>query len=277
MLREESPTFVWSDRTKYKNLSAESDFEQSALASFGGGVARALLQGTGTTQYTLSRGPSAGFIRQAILNEQPFVRLGDLVALCWALGIPVGYLRVFPLPAKRMSAMVVQVDGRYAILLGKSARFPAPVAYYLAHELGHIALGHLQGQSALIDIGDPLLALGSDDEEVAADRFALELLTGFPEPHIATDTRSFLARQLAETAARSAQELKIEPGTIALCFGHETGRWDKTYGALRYIYGVGRPIWAEINAVLVQQLDWSQLTTEIAQYLRLIIELPSDG
>ena len=64
-------------------------------------------------------------------------------------------LRIFPLKNKAMHAMVVRVRGRYAILLGRDATYPAPVAFTLAHELGHVLLGHLGDAPALVDLRDP--------------------------------------------------------------------------------------------------------------------------
>lgn len=268
---EDEPTFVWSDRTKYKRLKAETDFEQGAIASFGTNVARALLSATRDDRREI---PAAPVLREAILRRSQFVGLPDILGVCAAFGIPVGYLRVFPLSAKRMSAMSVQAEGKHAILLGQEATYPAPVAFYIAHELGHIALGHLADQSALVDVGDPLRQTEADDEEEkAADRWALELLTGSPEPHIGTRAKSFIARQLAEVALASAPELRIEPGTIALCFGYDTGRWNKAYAALRHIYRKS-PVWSDVNRLLERQVQWEQLTDEMAQFLRLIFEIP---
>jgi len=174
-----------------------------------------------------------------------------------------------------MAAMAVRVGERYAILLSQRAKYPAPVAFYIAHELGHIAAGHLANESALVDVGDILRTDKDnvDDEETAADRFALELLTGSPEPVITTETKSFLARQLAEVAIQSAGGLAIEPGTIALCFGHNTGRWNKAYGALKYIYGDGANIWQAINGVVGRSLNWSELTDEMARFLQTVLEI----
>lgn len=279
LIRDEAPKFVWTDRTKYKRLLAETDFERGALASFGVGVARAVLSATKSLPKIDERELSALDIRAAILKTQPYVRLIDVLGACWAFGVPVVYLRVFPLNAKRMSAMAVHVARRYAILLCQDTTYPAPAAYYIAHELGHIALGHLEKQTALIDVGDPLRVQkhDSDAEELAADKYALELLTGFPEPHITTNARSFLARQLAEVSIKSAEQLKIEPGTIALCFGHSTGRWDKAYGALRQIYGKSWPAWKAINDVAEKAINWSELSDEMAQYLNLVLGLSNDG
>ena len=210
--------------------------------------------------------------RDAILKSQQFVTLTDLLGACWALGIPVAYLRVFPLEAKRMSAMTVHVDGRYAILIGKDAKYPSPIAYYVAHEMGHIFLNHLEGQQSLVDIGDPLTQNEDDEEELAADRYALELLTGRPEPVVITKARHFLARQLAAASIQSAPGLRIEPGILAMCFGHSTGRWDKAYGALKHIYQPSS-IWHDVNRQLHRELDWSQLGADIADYIKVTLGL----
>jgi Zn-dependent peptidase ImmA (M78 family) len=273
LIKDDAPNFVWRDTTKYKRLTAESAFEQGALASFGTAIARALIAATPPPEDDSSW--SAMELRRSILTRQAFVRLADIVGTCWALGIPVAYLRVFPLSAKRMTAMSVRVGDRYAILVSQRAKYPAPVSFYIAHELGHIAAGHLAHQSALVDVGDILRTRRGDVdiEENEADRFALELLTGSPEPVITTETRSFLARQLAETAVGSAEALAIEPGIIALCFGHNTGRWNKAYGALKHIYGDGSEIWQPVNQTVEQSLDWSVLTGEMAGFVRTVLEV----
>lgn len=268
LIEDQEPQFVWSDRTKYKRLSAENDFERSALSSFGTGIAKALLAATPPQPARL--GIAAMEFRNAILKSQQYVRLPDLLGACWGLGIPVAYLRVFPLEAKRMSAMTVHVDGRYAILIGKDAKYPSPIAYYIAHEMGHIFLNHLEGQQSLIDIGDPLAQDEGDEEELAADRYALELLTGKPDPIVVTKTRHFLARQLADVSVQSAPALRIEPGILAMCFGHSTGRWNKAYGALKHIYQQSE-IWREVNRPLYRELDWSQLGTDLADYIKVTL------
>jgi hypothetical protein len=176
-----------------------------------------------------------------------------------------------------MSAMSVRIGNRYVILLAQDAKYPAPIAYYVAHELAHIALGHLGDQEAVIDLGDPLRARRGelDEEELSCDRYALELLTGQPDPYISTNAHSFLAAQLAQVAIDSSSELGIEPGMIALCFGHSTGRWNKAYGAMKYIYGQGAPIWQAINGVAGQHFDWDALPSDLSDYLQTVLGLDS--
>jgi hypothetical protein len=272
LVGEKPPKFLWTDRTKFKRLTAQSSFERGAISSFGTSVARSIIAAVKPTggEYELH----ASSLRKAILTGEPFVRLESLLGSCWALGIPVAYLQVFPLQAKRMSAMTVRVGDRYAILLGQKASYPAPVAYYIAHELGHIALGHVKAGETLIDVGDILRAGApnqSDAEELQADRYALELLTGMPEPDITTNARSFLSAQLAAVSVDSSSALQIEPGVIALCFGHSTGRWNKAYGALRYIYGDPQPMAQVINHLASQSIEWGLLSTDTADYLRTVL------
>lgn len=276
LLEGEEPRFVWWDEGKFKRVSSESDLERAAISSFGASISRALVAATKAGHSI--EGVNAQQMRDLILANEPFVRLVDLLGLCWAIGIPVIHLRVFPLPAKRMCAMAVQVGDRFAILLGKDSDYPAPIAYFLAHELGHIVLGHLEDQAAIVDLQDPLEANGdSDEEERAADRFALELLTGVSEPTVTTETRRYTATQLAQNLLATAHEVRIEPGTLALCFGHSTGDWPKAYAAMKAIYTTKQPVWSEVNQIALRQFDWTAIPEDLAFFVRAVMGGLSNG
>lgn len=260
--------FVWNDEARFKHLSTHDDAQKAALTSFGMSVGRLLLRAT-------PAGPTdriaAEALRDAIMAGSPFVDLGSLLGTCWALRIPVIHLRVFPLEAKSMHAMVVGVDGRFAILLGRDAAYPAPVAFTLAHELGHVMLGHLADAPALIDLEDPALARDGDEQEEEADRFALTLLTGSPEPDIQTDIEHFNAPTLAAAVLRASGEYGVEPGTLALCLAHGRGLWPVAMSALGFIYGERKPAWREVNGIADGELDWDALGDEAAHYLRNVM------
>jgi hypothetical protein len=172
-----------------------------------------------------------------------------------------------------MAAMSVRVGSRFAVLLGRDADYPAQVAYYLAHELGHVALRHIKVDSAaIVDLADPLEPAGEvDREEEEADRYALELLTGNPTPIIATATRRFTAEQLAQNVLETGPSLRVEPGTLALCFGHNTTQWPKVFAAMKYIYQEPRPVWPEVNGIAAQQLSWAALPDDTAAFIRTVI------
>jgi Zn-dependent peptidase ImmA (M78 family) len=269
LLEDDAPRFVWRDEGKFKRLSSESDTERAAITSFGISIARGLV--AATAEGPLIEGVEAQELRNSILARQDYVRLVDLLGVCWAMGIAVIHLRVFPLTAKRMCAMSVRVGNRFAILLGQDSEYPAPICYFIAHEIGHAALGHIKNESALIDLVDPLESIDSDHEEQAADRYALELLTGTPTPTVTTETRRFTAKQLARNLLQTAKEVRIEPGTLALCFGHSTGDWKKAYAAMKEIYSTRQPVWEQVNKIALDQLDWVAIPDDLAHFVRAVM------
>lgn len=266
--------FVWRDDARFKRLSSKEDLARDALTSFGIAVAQHLLRGTEAGPSLA--GTSADRIRHLLIRMSGQVDLQGLLALCWGIGIPVIHLRVFPLPAKSMQAMVVRSEGRFAILLGKDAEYPAPVAFTLAHELAHIILGHLMAEDVLVDVDELNLIEDADDEETAADRFALEILTGSPDPSFQLNVDRFNYVQLAEVALRTGPAYQIEPGTLALCLAYRTKTWPVAMAALRRIYDASKPVWREVNGVAASQIIWDIIGEDASTYLRTLMELPSD-
>lgn len=263
-----SPQFLWHDSTKFKNLGATTDKEQAILASFGTAAGRCTLGATRPGVLTIIDTKTA---RDLILERDEFVALPELLTFCWQMGIPVIKLQVFPLQQKRMQAMTVKVDGRYAILLGYESGYYARMAYILAHEIGHILLGHLEHSDSLLDIEDPLTAGELDAEEVAADRAAFILLTGRADPQVLSDTDSYRASQLAKAAMNAADRERIEPGVLALCLGHATGNWPETFGALKIIPPRRQPVGDQINRLAANQFDWQALSVANRDYLSQVI------
>lgn len=271
-----APRFLWRAEARFKRLSGESDVERAGITSFGRAVASALLGASPPTAADLT-GASASALRQQLLSaHRPFIGLLDLLALTWSVGIPVVHLRVFPWPRKRMTAMTVRVGDRPAVLMAKDSTFPASIAFYLGHELGHIALGQVSAGSAVIDLEDDHRLIATDDaEERAADQFALELLTGEPRPTVlaAGGVRASGA-ELARTAMSSGPELRIEPGVLAEIYGYSTGEWKTVAVALRRIYGSAPPVWVGVNALARRQLLLSQVTGDAADFLESVLGAP---
>jgi hypothetical protein len=265
--------FVWKD-ARFKNLSKEDEQQQAALSSFGIAIGRSLIKGTPSGPNLL--GMEADKLRQAILANRAFVDFSGLLALCWGLGVPVVHLRVFPLSSKGMHAMVVKIDDRYAILLGRDAQYPAPIAFTLAHEIGHVSLGHLQKNDAFIDMEDPAEASESDKEEREADQFSLQLLTGQAEPDIQTNIDSFGALQLAKAVLDVGPTRGIEPGTLALCLAYRTSKWPVANASLKHIYEAAKPVWQEVNSIANKELNWSALGEDASDYLHAVMAIPNE-
>ncbi len=264
--------FIWNDEARFKHLTAEDEAARAAMTSFGMAIGKSLLQ-------SVAEGPAMGAIdaarlREALLASRPFADLGGLVSTCWALGIPVIHLRVFPLDAKRMHAMVVHSNGRFAILLGHEARFPAQLAFTLAHELAHIMLGHLAGAPALVDLEDPATAAERDGQELEADGYALTVLTGSSDPTIETNIDDYNAPTLAQAVRRAAPVYRIDPGTLALCLAYRRQSWPVAMAALNMLYPDIGPLWQEVNGVAARQIGWDALTDDASDYLRSVMGLP---
>jgi hypothetical protein len=274
LLEDDTPRFMWREEARFKHLTDETDLERAGITSFGRAIASALLAITPPSEATI-RGMAAADLRNELLGRnRPYVELLDLLALSWAVGIPVAHLRVFPWPRKRMSAMSISVDERPAILLGKDALYPAPIAFYLAHEIAHVALGHLAGDRLIVDLeGETPAIMEGDEEEQAADRYALEVLTGDPRPTVLPHPKGArsTARELARIALQAGPELRIEPGMLAQCFGYSTGDWQTATGALKQIYASAEPVWKRVNEVARNQLGLDDASPETVDFLEAIL------
>jgi len=266
--------FVWRDHVRFKNLTVDDESERAALNSFGLSVARILFRCTPTGSGV--SGLTESSLRAAILRSHPFVDLSSLLASCWALGVPVIHLRVYPLEAKSMHAMVVRENGRHAVLLLRDTQYPAPAAFWLAHEIGHASRGHLSDGEAIADVFEPESPGETDAEEKDADEFALALLTGSSVPNISTNVENFSAKSLADAVLVEGPKHRIEPGTLALCAAYKTSRWAAANGALQHIYNQKKDVWREINAIASTQIEWAELTDDASEYLKNVMAL-GDG
>jgi hypothetical protein len=268
----EAPRFLWRTEARFKRLSGESELEREGLTSFGRSVASALIGASPPPAADLAGVPALA-LREQLLSQRPFIGLLDLLTLAWSLGIPIVHLRVLPWPRKRMAAMTVRVGDRTAVLLARDSGYPASTAFYVSHELGHIALGQVTAGSAVVDLEDGHRPLATGDaEERSADEFALALLTG--EPRLAVRAAGGVrasGAELARTALSSATDLRIEPGTLAEIYGYSTGEWRTVAVALRRIYGPATPVWAAINAVARQQLVFGRVSEDTADFLEAVL------
>jgi hypothetical protein len=267
------PQFIWTEEARFKHLSGEDDLEQAGITSFGRAVSSILLSGTPGDGIGLT-GQSPRALRESILGaDQPYVGLIELLSLSWGVGVPVVHLRIFPWPQKRMAAMTVRLGDRWAVLLGKDSDYPAPVAFYLAHELGHIALEHVPAGGQIVDLEEEgQTSSEPDDEEATADAFALELLTGMTQPTVLPAWEGMAtAAELARTAEAAGAQLRIEPGAIAQSYGHSTKDWELATAALKLIYPEPTPVWTVVNGIARTLIDWDELSGDGRDFLGTVL------
>ncbi len=247
---------------RFKRYKNEADVDDKARAS-----AVVALSMASSLVWAISSGlpqlqrRSAREVRDAILRESRYVDLDTLLAFCWGAGIPV--LRLDRTPGKRFDGMAAFADGRPVIVLASCRDSPPWLAFYVAHELGHIMLGHVRADTgAWLDV-----KIDSDvhsQDERNADRFACEVLSGFAEPKI-KDLR-LKAHPLALTAARSGPEQGVDPGAFALIYARSNNRWAVAQDALKYL-GLGTGGRARIAEHMAEHLSDSELPESEERFL----------
>jgi hypothetical protein len=261
--------FVWRDKARFKNLDqGTSDFERAALNSFGMATGGLLLRGTALGEGLL--GLSALGLREAILSGGQVDLLG-ILSTCWGTGVPVAHLSVSPLPKKAMHAMVVSCGGRHAVLLSRKASYPALTAFTLAHEIGHIALGHVPADDMLVDADDPSGVAAGDEEEEEANKYALELLLGDSNPDIQVNIENFNSAELADAVLRIAPAYGIEPGTLALVVAKRYDAWPVAMAAMRFIYKQPMQVARVVNSIAINELDFGSFGEDGAEFMHRIL------
>lgn len=265
--------FVWRDRARFKHLRVEDEVPVAALNSFGVSVGRCLIEATERNGDLV--GLSAAELR-GILLEMGVPDLAGLLTVCWALGVPVAHLRVWPLAQKAMHAMVVGEHGRHAILFSREASYPAMVAFTLAHEIGHVALGHVAAGEVLVDAEDPAGQADHDEEETAADRYALEVLLGDPDPDIRIDADTFNHAELADAVLRASPHYGIDPGTLALAVAYRRNAWPVAMAAMKLIQPEPVVVSDLVNNVARTQLDLGRLGSDSAVFIERTLGIGDD-
>ncbi|SDG95171.1 protein of unknown function [Microbacterium pygmaeum] len=280
-LLDDEPAFVMRGRASFKRATLGRQIDGLMLTTVGHSLGMLIAAAT-TTPYRPLTGAAA--VREAVLSSSDFVGLQDLTLLCWACGIPVVSQSVFPLSAKRMDAMTVVADGRPVILLARRTEYPAFLSFMVAHELGHIALGHVTEDEPIadfstehIDLSDYDAAYDQDDQDEAdANAFALELLTGDPAFTVNADRADFNAAQVAAAARETGERLRVDPGFVALALGHSTKRWPQVYSAMRefghHVDDLGR----QLNQLAINELDAAQLSDDSWDYVTRALGYSSD-
>ncbi|MCO8310345.1 ImmA/IrrE family metallo-endopeptidase [Pseudomonas mandelii] len=167
--------------------------------------------------------PDALAIREhLLLSGAPWVSLSALLDYCWSIGIPVIHLAT-PLLGRKMDGIAMAINGRPSIVLSNN-RKSGFLLFHLAHELGHIALGHVGANGTIVD--DEIKkdgALDKDADELAADQFAIQLLTGNTHGNFKLQQLMKTA-MLARLAIQYGKDHKIDPTHIVLNCAHNDKR-----------------------------------------------------
>lgn len=151
-------------------------------------------------------------IRRAALDPNGQITLHSLLEWTWDRGIPV-----LPLSGRGgFSAAVWTVEQAPVIVIKESRDFSVFWLVDLAHEIGHVARGHVR--DGIIDIDSPTQPTTSDADEREATEFALRLLLPQHERLLAevrADARGSHVR-FKFAVERVAQRAGVSPGLLGM-------------------------------------------------------------
>ena len=196
-------------------------------------------------------------------GENRAVDFGMLLDYCWDMGVPVLHVNRFPKNARKMDGMAARIKGRPVIVLSKNNRYSAWLLFLLAHELGHIVSKHVDETGIVLD--EKVDRASVDEMEIAANTFAVELLTGKPDAAYWAPG-NLTAQELVNWAQRASARDRVDPGVVALNYAWNKGHWAVGQSALGIIEPNGDAV-AAIRARMCARLDWGRLPVESRRFL----------
>ncbi len=178
-------------------------------------------------------GQSAEALKARLLDSnQPWIGLDEVVGFCWTAGIPVFHL---PIKSLKLGAGVttpavasINVRDRFAIALFQNFKSEARTLFIVAHELGHIASGHLSGLEVFVD--DKVEQSTEDPVEKAANAYAVRLLCGDETSFGGPDSAA--PQALADAARRLGVQRRVDPGHVLLNYAYNNNSYALAHKAL---------------------------------------------
>lgn len=264
---EKEVRFNTPPHTKFKQHNSQNKEHPYLAQALASRVAELIALGVNPQCTPLPN--DAHTIREEILSHHQTVNLTSLLDYCWSKGIAVGYFHHFPQKAKKFAGLIQGYSTCPVIILSSQPKYCAKLAFDLAHELGHLALGHLK-DGVLVD--EEIEFGGNDEEECQANQFATYLLLG--------DCDKGLGSQKFKNAKKfSHYVLKqfipyhpdIDVGAIILNYGwHNKTYFPLAMSALKILEPNpnGDKI---INDTLANQLDWDTFNDETYEYLEKVL------
>ena len=162
---------------------------------------------------------TAANLRASILKNYPVVDFAGLVKAAWAHGIAVFHFKDWPTNAKKFAGMAYY-EGKVPVIVIASGYYAPPrLAYYLAHEIGHVLRGHVKPDGKVLVDGD-LDTVKEDVEEREADEDAVTILCGKGLPPL-PDAKGITFPKLCAWARMAETKHVVHAGTAALIFGRE--------------------------------------------------------
>ncbi len=206
-------------------------------------------------------------IRTQILQNHPQINLESILGYCWQHGIAVVYFNDYPQNTRKITGMIQWQGNRPVIVLSSKRTYPAWLAFHLAHELAHIALGHVK-EGILID--DEIEQDSKDQEEIDANAFAVQLLVrdfdncfDGQEIHSGDHLKNKIRKCLTS-------EPTIDPCALAFNFGWHYKEFKFAFSAAKK-FGCPQNGDKVINRFLENRLNWDNVSDDNMDHLEHIL------
>lgn len=194
------------------------------------------------------------------------VKLDHILSDLWRRGIPV--VAVEGLPPPSFQGLACIVEGRPVIVISHRHDEPGRLAFFVAHEAGHIAAGDCGVDQPVVD-GEEEVVDDSDIER-AADRYATRLLVGDDSaPRV--DAKHF--KDLAQSASQIERETGADASAIIFAWASRTREYAIATMAVNALYR-GSGARRQLRQQLEQHVDFDAATETDRALLRCIYGEP---
>lgn len=153
--------------------------------------------------------------RELVSGTSP-VTLEVMLRDLWGRGIPVVPMEHLPPPA--FQGMACLIKGRPVIIIGQKYDVPSRIAFFVAHEAGHLAAGDCANGQTIVDESET--ATDASAMEKKADRFASLVLLDGADP---TKLRGADPRDLALSAYELQQKTGADAGALIFHWARSNG------------------------------------------------------
>lgn len=228
------------EKVAFKHQSNVAPDKLAAASCVASAIAQAIIAALPAPYRPLPSQPTEMF---RLLREGNHKTAGfdSLLELCWSHGIPVIPLPHLPVGMRKMDGAALRVGERAAVVIAKRKSSRAWLSFILAHEMAHLALGHVPPGSSIMDISLQDMATyatesSNDMQEREADAFALNVLGGRDAEAAIHDWSPHLSPvELAVEARRAGRMISVEPGHLVLRHAFQTKRWADAATALNFL------------------------------------------
>ncbi|HGY2835146.1 TPA: ImmA/IrrE family metallo-endopeptidase [Morganella morganii] len=223
--------FGGNHKYKHRQNIAENDLDIATAVAY---TAAGIVASNFKTPYDSSTVLDPLEIRSQILAKEAWVSLNSLVSYCHSIGIPVVYLKSFPRAAKKMAGLALMSHGRPVIVLTQPKKH-GYMLFDLAHELGHIARGHLNAENGQCHVDAKIENASTDHLESEANEFAFQVISGQKYLRIVPTAGRLDGYNLAKASEQYGRENNIDPTHIALNYGFAQNCWGAAVNAVKFL------------------------------------------